>query len=130
VPFEWNKEKVTTIFLGCFVSALCCLLLLIFGLLCRKRKPRKNTTKNWIPKELRTSTSQNSAPNEATTLVPNNITVEAETVVFEGGSHEDVTTDAALVRVETPPSSPPRSVKWLVKKITPRKNFKRAATRE
>jgi hypothetical protein len=26
--------------------------------LCRKRKPRKNTTKNWIPKELRTARSQ------------------------------------------------------------------------
>jgi hypothetical protein len=58
------------------------------------------------------------------------ITVDAKTVVFDNGSHEDVTTDAALVRVETPPSSPPRSVKWLVKKITPRKNLKRAATRE
>jgi hypothetical protein len=99
-------------------------------LLCRKRKPRKNTTKNWIPKELRTSTSQTSAPNEETTIVPNNYTLDAETVVIDNGSHEDVTIDAALVRVETPPSSPPRSVKWLVKKITPRKNLKRAATRE
>jgi hypothetical protein len=103
-------------------------LLVIVLLLCRKRKPRKNTTKNWIPKKLRTSTSQTSAPNEETTIVPQ--TVDAEIVVIDHGSHEDVSTDAALVRVETPPTSPPRSVKWLVKKITPRKNLKRAATRE
>jgi hypothetical protein len=103
-------------------------LLVIVLLLCRKRKPRKNTTKNWIPKELQTSTSQTSAPNEETTIVPQ--TVDAETVVIDHGSHENVSTDAALVRVETPPTSPPRSVKWLVKKITPRKNLKRAATRE
>jgi hypothetical protein len=102
-------------------------LLVIVLLLCRKRKPRKNTTKNWIPKELRTSTSQTSAPNQETTIVPQ--TVDAEIVVIDHGSHENVSTDAALVRVETP-TSPPRSVKWLVKKITPRKNLKRAATRE
>jgi hypothetical protein len=50
--------------------------------------------------------------------------------VIDNGGHEDITTDVALVRVETPPSSPPRSVKWLVKKITPRKKLKRDAQRE
>jgi hypothetical protein len=38
---------------------------------------------------------------------------------------ENLSNDAALVRVETPPTSPARTVKWLVKKITPRKNLKR-----
>ena len=105
--------------------------LVIFLLLCRKRKPRKNTTKNWIPKELRTSTSQTSAPNEETTIVPQTAqTMDVETVVIDHGSHENVSADAALVRVETPPTSPARSVKWLVKKITARKNLKRASTRE
>jgi hypothetical protein len=104
----------------------------IFWLLCRKRKPRKNTTKNWIPKELRTSTSQPSAPNEdvETFGVPNDYTEDVETTVIDNGGHEDITTDVALVRVETPPSSPPRSVKWLVKKITPRKKLKRDAQSE
>jgi hypothetical protein len=108
-------------------------LLVIVLLLCRKRKPRKNTTKNWIPKELRTSTSQTSAPNEETTIEPQ--TVDAEIVVIDPGQgvitvDENVSTDAAVVRVETPPTSPAKTVKWLVKKITPRKNLKHAATRE
>jgi hypothetical protein len=90
-------------------------------LLCRKRKPRKNTTKNWIPKELRTSSSQTSAPNEETTIEPQ--TVDHGEVVIT--VDENLSNDAALVRVETPPTSPARTVKWLVKKITPRKNLKR-----
>jgi hypothetical protein len=56
--------------------------------------------------------------------------MDVETVVIDHGSHENVSADAALVRVETPPTSPARSVKWLVKKITARKNLKRASTRE
>jgi hypothetical protein len=97
-------------------------LLVIVLLLCRKRKPRKNTTKNWIPKELRTSTSQTSAPNEETVVIdPGQVVITVD---------ENVSTDAAVVRVETPPTSPAKTVKWLVKKITPRKNLKRAATRE
>jgi hypothetical protein len=79
---------------------------------------------------LRTSTSQTSAPNEETTIVPQTAqTVDAETVEIDHGSHENVSADAALVCVQTP-TSPARSVKWLVKKITPRKNLKRASTRE
>jgi hypothetical protein len=104
-------------------------------LLCRKRKPRKNTTKNWILKELRTSTSQPSAPNEdVETAGDAEAAGDTETTVIDNGSHEDAALvcveaeDVALVRVETP-SSPPRSVKWLVKKITLRKNLKRAAQR-
>jgi hypothetical protein len=109
-------------------------------LLCRKRKPRKNTTKNWIPKELRTSTSQPSGPNEDVEAVGDaEATQDAETVVTDHGAvvvrvpAEDAAVvrvpaeDAAVVCLQTPPSSPPTSVKWLVKKITPRKNLKRAA---
>ena len=109
----------------------------IFLLCCRKRKPRKNTTKNWIPKELRTSTSQPSAPNEDVEAVGDaEATQDAETAVIDNGGHEDEALvrvpaeDAAVVRLQTPPSSPPRSVRWLVKKITPRKKLKRGAHRQ
>jgi hypothetical protein len=106
--------------------------------------------KNWIPKELRTSTSQPNAPNEDVEAVGDaEATQDAETAIIDNGavvvrvpaedavvvrvSAEDAVVvrvpaeDAAVVRVQTPPSSPPRSVKWLVKKITPRKNLKRVA---
>jgi hypothetical protein len=101
-------------------------------LLCRKRKPRKNTTKNWIPKELQTSTSQPSTLNEDVETVGarNDGSEDAQTGVIDNDDNKDITTGAALVRVETPPSSPPRSVRWLVKKITPRKKLKRGAHRQ
>jgi hypothetical protein len=79
--------------------------------------------KNWIPKEMRTSTSQPSAPNEdvETDGARNDGSEDAQISVIDNDDNEDITIGAALVRVETP-SSPPRSVRRLVKKITPRKN--------
>ena len=78
-------------------------------------------TKNWIPKELRTSTSQTSAPNEETTIVPNNYTLDAETVVIDNGSHEDVTIDAARFKFLGPTAVllPCRSTL----QVFPRSNF-------
>jgi hypothetical protein len=80
----------------------------IFLLCCRKRKPSKNTTKNWIPKELRTSTSQPSAPNEDVEAVSDaEATQDVETTVIDNGGHEDEALvcvpaeDATLVRVPT-----------------------------
>jgi hypothetical protein len=65
---------------------------LIHLLMCRKRKPRKNTTKGWFTKE---------TPNE--------------NVASSSAAAEDATTSSS------PPSSPPRIQKKAVHKMTPKK---------
>jgi hypothetical protein len=124
--------------------------------LCSKRKPLKNTTKNWIPKELRTSTSQlrvdefqstnnnrdvvKRAPDIAAAIQVRTTANEDEnTYVMEGATnneaeHTDVMegspgneaqqTTGGLESAETNATSPHRNVKWVVKKITPRKKLK------
>jgi hypothetical protein len=60
--------------------------------MCRKRKPRKNTTKGWFTKE---------TPNE--------------NVASSSAAAEDAATSSS------PPSSPPRIQKKAVHKMTPKK---------
>ena len=135
--------------------------------LCRKRKPRKNTTKNWIPKELRTATSpdiqaanEEEAPSgELVTRAPIVVAAtedeapivvaanEDEAPIVEAANDEApnvvaanedeapivvAANDEAPIVVaandeHTTATSPPRSVKWVVKKITPRKKLKNRA---
>jgi hypothetical protein len=101
---------------------------------------------------LRTSTSQPSTSNKDVETGGDELVLvqtggqadsnaDADLVLVQTGGHEDSNADAdlvrvetggqaELVRVETPPSYPPRSLKWLVKKITPRKKMKRDVQRE
>jgi hypothetical protein len=68
-------------------------------LICRKRKPRKNVTKGWFPKEASTSMPEqhNPTPNE----------------------HDDAPFK------ETGCSFPPRDKQVALKKLTPKKNISR-----
>jgi hypothetical protein len=74
----------------------------------RKRKPRKNSTKGWFPKDVPESSQANVQENEA-----NEDLVE----------RSDLAIIPAIEDLVERPSSPPeeRVVRVLVKKITPRK---------
>jgi hypothetical protein len=157
------------------VKLICCFYYIIFIYhcidLCRKRKPRKNTTKNWILKELRTATSpdilatnEDEAPSgELVTGAPIVVAANEDEAPIEAPSGELVTRvlDIAAAIDEAPivvgahdneaqhrtandeapivagaheseakhttATSPPRSVKWVVKKITPRMKLKNCA---
>jgi hypothetical protein len=86
--------------------------------LSRKRKPRKNTTKNWIPKELRTSSQ--TVP-EQPELVLVEETEQLGLVLCEPVDAQITSQVADATTQQTPPTSPPPTRKWLVKKITPKK---------
>ena len=102
--------------------------------LCRKRKPRKNTLKNWIPKELRTATSQPRVPDiAAANEEPIGDLVTGTPDIAVANEDEEPIGElvtraphlaAANEAQHTTATSPPRSVNWLVKKITPRKKLK------
>jgi hypothetical protein len=68
-------------------------------LICRKRKPRKNTTKVWFSKEASTSMLEHHNP------TPN----EQDDAPFK----------------QTVCSSPPRDKRDVLKKLTPKKNISR-----
>ena len=79
----------------------------------RKRKPRKNSTKGWFPKDVPESSQAGVQENEAVlAIIPAN-----EDLVQIPSSPPDTR------NVTERPSSPPeeRVVRVLVKKITPRK---------
>ena len=135
----------------------CCLYYIIFIYhhciaLCRKRKPQKNTTKNWIPKELRTATSPNiEAANEeeapsgelvtrapivvaadedeapiveaANDEAPNVVAANEDEAPIVVAANDEAPIVVAANDEHTTATSPPRSVKWVVKKITPRKKL-------
>ena len=143
------------------VKLKCCLYYIIFIYhhciaLCRKRKPRKNTTKNWIPKELRTATSPNiEAANEeeapsgelvtrapivvaadedeapiveaANDEAPNVVAANEDEAPIVVAANDEAPIVVAANDEHTTATSPPRSVKWVVKKITPRKKLKNRA---
>jgi hypothetical protein len=105
--------------------------------LSRKRKPRKNTTKNWIPKELRTS-SQNvpEQPELAEEITeqelgePQPETEPLGLALFQPLGAQ-ITEQVADEQVEqAPPASPPPTRKWLVKKITPKKRLRISAQKK
>lgn len=143
VSFKWNQKKVCAIAASVF-KLQCSLYYIIFMYhcidLCRKRKPRKNTTKNWIPKELRTATSadipaakEDEAPNgELVTGAPIVVAANEDEAPIVVAANEDEAPSGELVtRVldiaaanedeQTTATSPPRSVKWVVKKNYPSK---------
>jgi hypothetical protein len=89
------------------INSLCHFILLIINLIpffmCRKRKPRKNTTKGWFPKEASTS-----KPKPLDTSPPTQ-DVDASSPPFE----------------DVGASSPPRIQKHAVlKKLTPKKKIR------
>ena len=96
---------------------------MVDGFLCRIRKPRKNTTKNWIPKELRTPSQ--TVPQQAEQAEVQE-TQQLDIVVYEpepvGANMNSQVADATAQL--TPPASPAPTRKWLVKKITPKKRLK------
>jgi hypothetical protein len=101
----------------------------------RNRKPGKNTTKKWIPKELTSQPSIDelrSTNDRTTTEIVHTTDNEDEhqtgglvlgqtTVVTGAPDNEDEHTTGGLVSAQAPAASPPKCVKWLVKKITSRK---------
>jgi hypothetical protein len=70
--------------------------------MCRKRKPRKNTTKGWFPKE-----ASNSTLEQPTT--PPSENVDAPSPTYEDMGY----------------SSPPSKKQAVLKKLTPKKNISR-----
>jgi hypothetical protein len=89
------------------INSLCHFIPVIINLIpffvCRKRKPRKNTTKGWFPKEASTSASQ---PPDTSPLT---LDVDASSPPFE----------------DVGASSPPRIQKHAVlKKRTPKKKIR------
>jgi hypothetical protein len=70
--------------------------------MCRKRKPRKNTTKGWFPKE-----ASNSTPEQPTT--PPSENVDALSPTYEDMGY----------------SSPPSKKQPVLKKLTSKKNISR-----
>jgi hypothetical protein len=148
VPFKWNQKKVCAT-AASVVKLKCCLYYIIFIYhhctpLSRKRKPRKNTTKNWIPKELRTATSPNieaaneeEAPSgELVTRAPIVVAADEDEAPIVEAANDEAPNVVAANEDEAPivvaanedehttATLPPRSVKWVVKKITPRKKLK------
>jgi hypothetical protein len=95
--------------------------------LSRKTKPRKNTTKNWIPKELRTS-SQN-VP-EQPELAEVEETEQLGLALFEPLGAQITEQVADETAEQAPPASPPPTRKWLVKKITPKKRLRISAQKK
>ena len=91
--------------------------------LSRKRKPRKNTTKNWIPKEPRTPSQTVPQQQEQVEVQE---TQQLDLVLYEpaqvGANINSQVADATAQL--TPPTSPAPTRKWLVKKITPKKRLK------
>jgi hypothetical protein len=109
--------------------------------LSRKRKPRKNTTKNWIPKELRTSSQtvpeqpeleeveepegvlQIYSPRGTTASQSELSEPEQLGIVLCEPVGAQITSQVAdATAQQTPPTSPPPTRKCLVKKITPRRD--------
>jgi hypothetical protein len=72
--------------------------------LCRKRKPRKNSTKQWFPKEL---------------VQPN---ILSDMVIGTESIQQTVSSDyIPSADLEVGPSSPPRIIRRVIRKITPKK---------
>jgi hypothetical protein len=67
VPPQWNQEKTIIKFVIPFCNTILNTLLTSF-LVCRKQKPRKNTTKNWFSEE--PSTSSPPPPNDDVAASP------------------------------------------------------------
>jgi hypothetical protein len=77
--------------------------------MCRKRKPRKNTTKGWFPKEASSSTPEQ--PSTSTPEQPPYKPLDAPLPPYEDVGYSS-------------PSSPPRHEKRVVlKKLTPKKKI-------
>jgi hypothetical protein len=134
-PLNGTKKRQYTYFYMlnlCYYSCTKCLSFF----LCRKRKPRKNTTKNWIPKELRTSQT---VPEEKeqedveepegvlqiySPRVQNHLLYAAQPTIEPSSSPEQFGAQIS------PPTSPPPPRKWLVKKITPKKRLRNSVIRQ
>ena len=93
----------------------------------RKRKPRKNTTKNWIHKELRTSSQ--TIP-EQPELAEVEETEQLGLALFEPLGAQMTSQVADATAQQTPPASPPPTRKWVVKKITPKKRLRISAQKK
>jgi hypothetical protein len=68
-----KKRQVLHISLSCLFLSINCIYVILF-LMCRKRKPRKNTIKRWLPKEASTATPEQLAtctPKEPSTWQEN-----------------------------------------------------------
>jgi hypothetical protein len=120
-PPQWNQEKAS----DKFVILVCNINLnglLTSFCICKKRKPRKNTTKNWFLKELSTSspTLEHAAasppPDVAASPPPNDVVVPLDVVVVP---------PALEYSPHGVASSPPRQQKRGVRKLTPKKKIAR-----
>jgi hypothetical protein len=145
---QWNQEKASDKFVIPIYNTNLNTLLTSF-LICKKRKPRENTMKNWFPKE--PSTLSLDAPDAAASPPPVFAAFSPEPDAAAPSPAPDVAAPQALDVVATPPaldvlttpstldvvaappileysphgvaSSPPRHQKRVVRKLTLKKKI-------
>jgi hypothetical protein len=107
VPPKWNKEKTSISYkpvMFFFID-----IYVIPFVMCRKRKPRKNTTKGWFPKEASSSTPEQ--PSTSTPEQPPYKPLDAPLPPYED------------VGDFSPPSPPRHEKRAVLKKLTPKKKI-------